>query len=108
MYEIEISNETQSFLKSLEKAPQTKFNRAFDKVKLGIVKEDYFKKLSGTDGLWEFRVQDNKKWFRILAFLCRYEGDNFTTIVTTHGFEKKGNKTPPKEIEKAEKQKKTH
>jgi phage-related protein len=57
----------------------------------------YFKKLEGTDGLWECRIQFGSNYYRILCFFI-----NNSTIVLTNGFIKKGKKTPKIEIEKGD------
>lgn len=59
---------------------------------------DTIKKLKGTDGIWQLRVDD----YRIFYFY--FDND---TIVMTNVFRKKTNKTPQKEIKKAEKLKST-
>jgi phage-related protein len=56
----------------------------------------FFKHISGTDGLYEIRVEYNGNIYRI--FSCFDEGN---LIVVFNGFQKKSQKTPGKEIEKA-------
>ncbi|AHF01709.1 hypothetical protein THIAE_08010 [Thiomicrospira aerophila AL3] len=63
----------------------------------------YFKKLVNTDDLWEVRVQVGSNIFRLLGFL---EGDNL--VILNHGFQKKTQKTPKKEILLAETRKKDY
>ena len=53
----------------------------------------YFKKLTGTDELWEVRTEIGGDAFRLLGFL---HGSRF--VVLTHGFRKKTQKTPHAEI----------
>jgi len=60
------------------------------------VPEDYLKHLDGTDGLYEIRVQQGSDIFRILCFF-----DHGNLIVLANGFQKKTQKTPKSEIEKA-------
>lgn len=60
-----------------------------------MVPVQYFKKLSGQD-LWECRVGLGRRIFRFLGFW-----GSAATIVITHGFQKKTQKTPPQQIEKA-------
>jgi len=60
--------------------------------------EIYFKHLEGTDGLYEIRVQSGSDIFRIFCFF-----DNNNLVVVGHGFQKKTQKTPDREIERAEK-----
>ncbi len=70
---------------------------------LNIVPVKYFKKMTGTDNLWEVRVQAGNNIFRILGF---YEEENL--IILNHAFQKKTQKTPRKEIVIAESRKKDH
>lgn len=58
---------------------------------------EYFKKLSGTSGLWEIRIQSGSDRFRLLGFM-----DNGRLVVLTNGFTKKSQKTPANEIQIAE------
>ncbi len=62
-----------------------------------IVPVQYFKKLVNTDDLWEVRVQSGNNIFRFLGFL-----DGEWLVVLNHGFQKKTQKTPRKEIQVAE------
>ncbi|SNV37006.1 Phage-related protein [Chryseobacterium taklimakanense] len=57
---------------------------------------EYFKHMEGTDGLYEIRVQFGSDIFRIFCFF-----DDGKLVVLTNGFQKKTQKTPKKEIEKA-------
>ena len=59
-----------------------------------------FKKLDDTD-IWEFRTFYNKTKYRLLAFWDKDDKIN-TLVIATHGFIKKTQKTPLKEIAKAE------
>ena len=56
-----------------------------------------FKKLVGTD-IWEFRTLYNGLQYRLLAF---WDNNTNTYVITTHGFVKKTQKTPQKEIDRA-------
>jgi len=58
-----------------------------------------FKKLKNE--IWEFRTLYNKTYYRIFAFWDKSNGSE-TLIIATHGIVKKTDKTPEKEIEKAE------
>jgi phage-related protein len=60
------------------------------------VSEQYLKHLEGTDGLYEIRVQLGSDIFRIFCFF-----DAGKLIIITNGFQKKTQKTPKQEIEKA-------
>ena len=70
---------------------------------LDSVPKQYFKKLVGTDDLWEVRVLFGGNIFRLLGFL---DGKNL--VVLNHGFQKKTQKTPSKEIKIAENRKKDY
>lgn len=60
------------------------------------VPETYFKHLEGTDGLYEIRVQVGSDIIRIFCFF-----DKGKIVVAINGFQKKTQKTPFKEIDKA-------
>lgn len=64
---------------------------------LDVVPSSYFKKLVGTEEIWECRIQFGSNAYRIFCFFA----DN-SVVVLTHGFIKKSQKTPKSEIEKAE------
>ncbi|MCH5214342.1 MAG: type II toxin-antitoxin system RelE/ParE family toxin [Muribaculaceae bacterium] len=60
-------------------------------------RKDLLKKLN--DNIWEFRTLFNGKAYRLFAF---WDNDSQAMILATHGIIKKTQKTPLKEIEKAE------
>jgi phage-related protein len=64
---------------------------------LDIVPSSYFKKLIGSDEIWECRIQFGSNAYRLLCFFL-----NRSIVVLTHGFVKKSQKTPVREIERAE------
>ena len=64
---------------------------------LDVVPKTYFSKMSGTEGIWECRIQLGSNIYRIFAFIDGKE------VILTHGIVKKGQKTPKKEIQQAEK-----
>jgi phage-related protein len=57
---------------------------------------DYFEHISGTDGLYEIRIKQGSDIFRIFCFF-----DEGKLIILANGFQKKSQKTPKSEIEKA-------
>jgi phage-related protein len=61
------------------------------------VPEKFLKHLEGTEGLYEIRVKNQSNIYRI--FCCFDEGK---VVVLFNGFQKKNQKTPKNEIEKAE------
>jgi len=60
------------------------------------VPETYLKFIENTNGLYEIRVQAVSDIFRIFCFF-----DRGRLVVLANGFQKKTQKTPRKEIEKA-------
>ena len=68
-----------------------------------IVPAQYFKKLTGTDELWEMRVQFATDIFRLLGF---FDGSN--VIVLNHAFQKKSKKAPRQEISISETRKREY
>ena len=67
------------------------------------VPSNYFKKLVNTDDIWEVRVDVGRNKFRLLGFFSDRE-----LIILTNSFQKKSQKTPPKEIKLAEKRKRDY
>ncbi len=63
-----------------------------------VIDNELFKKLKGSD-IWEFRTKYSGSIYRIFAF---WDTENDTLVVTTHGIIKKTQKTPSKEIKRAE------
>ncbi|HEX5869262.1 MAG TPA: type II toxin-antitoxin system RelE/ParE family toxin [Longimicrobium sp.] len=64
---------------------------------------EYFKKLSGTDNLWEVRAQQGGNDFRLLGF---FDGKRLVVLVS--GFAKKTGRTPVLEIELAHQRKRDY
>ncbi|MFO0321428.1 MAG: type II toxin-antitoxin system RelE/ParE family toxin [Bacteroidota bacterium] len=60
------------------------------------VPKKYFDHMSGTKGLYEIRVEVGSNIFRIFSFF-----DKGNLVVLENGFQKKTQKTPRQEIEKA-------
>ena len=98
-YKIIISDEVNDFLSSLPSKVRDKIIFNANLVSLGKMDKDLFKKLEGSE-IWELRTLFSGMSYRILAFWDTRKG---ALILTTHGFIKKSNKTPKKEIDKAEK-----
>ncbi|MGA9365494.1 MAG: type II toxin-antitoxin system RelE/ParE family toxin [Bacteroidota bacterium] len=65
--------------------------------RMDTVPQQYFKKLVGTEELWEIRTQIGGNSYRILGFFA-----GPTLLIVTNGFSKKQEKTPRKEIELAQ------
>lgn len=60
------------------------------------VPEKYFKHLEGTKGLYEIRVEVGNNIYRIFSFF-----DRGNLVVLGNAFQKKTQKTPKQELEKA-------
>ena len=63
-----------------------------------IVPSRFLKKIEGVNGLYEIRVEFESNIFRI--FCCN---DNGSIVVLFNGFQKKSQKTPSDEIQRAKK-----
>jgi len=96
-FKIIYSEETVVFLNSLDIKARAKIMYNINKCKYVIDKE-LFKKLNERE-IWEFRTSYGGISYRILAF---WDTETEALVLTTHGFVKKKQKTPAKEIEKAE------
>lgn len=95
--DVELLAEAIGYFESLPDNIQSKFFKSFDKTKDGL-KGKWFKYI-GND-IWEFKERDHQKFYRMLAFWDK-TGEKETLIVATHGFDKKTNKTPQRQINKA-------
>lgn len=61
-----------------------------------LIPSEYFKYMTGTEGLYEIRVQQGGDIFRIFCF---FDADKM--VVLANGFQKKTQKTPAAEMERA-------
>ena len=59
--------------------------------------------MTGTNGIWEIRVKLGSDIFRVFCFF-----DEGNKLILLNGFQKKTQKTPKKEIKKAERLKKKY
>ncbi len=98
-FNIVLTDGAQSFLESLPYDAKEKIAYNIRRVLAGEKNNDLFKKLENSDGIWEFRTLYQKIAYRLFAF---WDTELNTLIVATHGIIKKTQKTPPKEIAKAE------
>ena len=84
------------FVKQRKKV-QDKIIWTFDLIEIiDKVPETYLKHLEGTDKLFEIRVQSGNDNFRIFCFF-----DEGSLVVLANGFQKKSQKTPKQEMERA-------
>lgn len=94
----------ESFLDSLSAKHAKKVTWVLQLVgTLEMVPIKYFKKLDGTDDIWEVRVVSGSDTFRLLGFM-----DKGNLVVLTNGFAKKSQKTPTSEIDVAEQRKRDY
>lgn len=61
-----------------------------------MIPDKFFKYLEGTDGLFEMKIKVGTSAYRIFCFF-----DHGNLIILLNGFQKKSDKTPKNEIEKA-------
>lgn len=87
----------EDFLKKQTKKVQNKIFKVLEAIEtLERVPERYLKHLSGTDGLYEARIQLGSNIWRVFCFF-----DKSRLVILLNGFQKKTQKTPRKEIDKA-------
>lgn len=97
-FDIELLPEAVDFLESLDDKTREKIYYNIKKSQFYNDKE-IFKKLN--EFIWEFRTLYNGKAYRLFSFWDKSKGTE-TLVVATHGILKKTQKTPTKEIKKAE------
>lgn len=97
-FKVELLNEADEFLKGLNEKARKKIIYNMRKAQV-LNEKKLFSKLN--DKIWEFRTLHRKSYYRLLAFWDKTEKTD-TVVVSTHGFDKKTAKTPPKEIARAE------
>lgn len=96
-FEIEYLPEAINFLESIGIKAANKLIYNISKSQI-INDTRVFKKLKNSN-IWEFRSEYNSNEYRLFAF---WDKQKNTVVICTHGIKKKTQKTPKKEIEKAE------
>lgn len=91
--------EAQAFIDKMPAKARRKLFVNADAVCGGVRDTRLLKKLENTN-IWELRAEYSGNAYRLFSF---WDTRTDTLIVATHGIEKKTQKTPKKEIEKAEK-----
>lgn len=91
--------EVREFLKGLPEKVMRKILSNIDVAEKGLADKDTFKKLPGTDGIWEIRTIYLGNYYRVFAF---WDTEIGAFVIGTHGIVKKSRKAPSKEIAKAE------
>lgn len=85
------------FVKSLSEKMQDKVVKTIQYVEtLQVVPEKYLKHIEGTRGLYEIRVQFSSDIIRVFCF---FDGEKMVILLS--GFQKKTQKTPKKEKDRA-------
>lgn len=92
------------FYNSLNKDIQEKIDWVFEIVKTADhIPKKFFDHLIGSDGIFEIRIEYESNIYRVLCFF-----DKGNLVILINSFQKKTQKTPPKEIALAEKLKKQY
>jgi len=97
-FSVEFLPEAVEFMNNLEEKARDKIYFNIKKAQV-ISDNELFKKLNSD--IWEFRTLYNGIAYRLFAFWDKTKTKE-TLVIATHGIFKKTNKTPQKEIEKAE------
>ena len=95
---IMLSDEAKAFIRLQPFKAQQKIYYNIFKVEGGVMDKELFKKLENTE-IWELRTLFNGICYRLFAF---WDNEIKALVMVTHGIVKKTQKTPQKEIEKAE------
>nr|WP_299207138.1 type II toxin-antitoxin system RelE/ParE family toxin [uncultured Brumimicrobium sp.] len=98
-FEVEFLEDAVTFLEELNDKARSKIYYNIRKAQ-HVNDKELFKKLN--DNIWEFRTLYNSKSYRLFAFWDKSKNTE-TVVISTHGILKKTQKTPTKEITKAEK-----
>lgn len=104
-YKLMLLEDAEQFLASLPENVRFKITYNIRRVLAGEINKELFAKLDDSDGIWEFRTLYQKTKYRLFSF---WDKEKDTIIIATHGIVKKTQKTPPKEIAKAEEIKKKY
>ena len=94
-----LSDEAKAFIRLQPLRAQQKIYYNIFKVEGGVMDKELFKKLENSE-IWELRTLYNGLCYRLFAF---WDKELRAMVMVTHGIVKKTQKTPKKEIEKAEK-----
>lgn len=97
-FNLVLLQEAKDFLQSLPPSARKKILYNVWRVALGERNSELFKKLDNSQ-IWEFRTLYNGIAYRLFAF---WDTRKETLVVATHGIVKKTQRTPAKEIAKAE------
>ena len=93
-----LSEEAESFVRLQPIKAQQKITYNIRKLESGVMDNNLFKKL-GNSEIWELRTLFSGICYRLFAF---WDTETETLVVATHGIIKQTQKTPQKEIQRAE------
>ena len=96
-FEVELLPEVLVFLDGLQEKARAKIYYNIRKSQM-VTDEELFNKLN--ENIWEFRTLFAGKTYRLFSF---WDPHRKSFVIATHGIIKKTQKTPKKEIAKAEK-----
>ena len=95
---IAYENHFEEFLLEQPQKVQDKIFKIIEAIEtLERVPANYLKSMEGTNGLYEARIQLGSNIWRVFCFF-----DNGKLVILLNGFQKKSQKTPKNEIDKAE------
>ena len=97
-FKLVVTEEASDFLASIPASARDKVEYNISRIQNGERNAELFKKLEGSE-IWEFRTLYNGIRYRLFAF---WDTRSNTLVIATHGIIKKTQKTPAKEIAKAE------
>ena len=94
---IAYENHFEEFLLEQPKKVQDKIFKIIEAIEtLERIPSNYLKSMEGTNGLYESRIQLGSNIWRVFCFF-----DKGKLVILVNGFQKKTQKTPKNEIEKA-------
>lgn len=93
-----MSDEAEDFVRLQPLKVQKKISYNIRKLECGVMDKQIFEKLVGSN-IWELRTLFDGNCYRLFSF---WDTEEQALVVATHGIVKKTQKTPKKEIEKAE------
>ena len=98
------SSPIEEFLDSLDARQAKKVTWVLGLIEeLERIPQQYFKKLSGSDEIWEVRAKVGKETFRLLGFM-----KGAKLVILVHAFKKKSQQIRKADIQLAEKRKKEY
>lgn len=94
---IAYGNHFEDFLNSVDQKVQNKVFKIIEAIEsLDRIPSSYIKHLTGTDGLYEARIKLGSNIWRVFCF---FDGNRF--VILLNGFQKKSQKTPKQQINRA-------